>query len=88
MKIAEEKKLYVRISKATEVVWEGDALSVSSVNSDGPFDILGMHSNFITLVKDNPIKIVTLDNEEKIYKFKQTVIYVHDNKVKIFSNIT
>jgi F0F1-type ATP synthase epsilon subunit len=82
-----ENILFVRISKATNVVWEGKALSVSSKNSDGVFDILGMHSNFITLVRDDPIKIKTEDGEEKEYVFKQSVISVNENRVNIFSDI-
>lgn len=82
-----EEILQVRISKATNVVWEGKALSVSSKNSKGVFDILGMHSNFITLVRKDPIVIKTIDGEEKKYSFNQSVISVINNKVSIFSNI-
>lgn len=80
--------LHVRISEATKIVWEGDASSVSSENSDGKFDILGMHSNFITLIKEVPITVVRVDGSKKEYKFKQSVIFVSDNKVKIFADIT
>lgn len=82
-----EKILDVRINKATEVVWEGKALSVSSRNTNGEFDILGMHSNFISLVRDDPIKVVQVDGTENIYKFKQSVVFVNNNSVKIFSDI-
>lgn len=83
----DEKILHVRISKAAEVVWEGDAFSVSSQNSNGEFDILGMHSNFITLIRNEPIKIVQTDGKENTYTFKQSVLSVNNNKVKIFSDI-
>ena len=79
--------LHVRISAATKVVWEGEAYSVTSENSDGRFDILGMHSNFITLIRDVPIKVVQVDGEEKEYIFKQSVILVTDNNIKIFADI-
>ncbi len=86
MKKKKENTLHVRVSKATKVVWEGDAVSVSSENKDGPFDILAMHSNFITLIRDTPIRIIGENGEEKKYTFKQSVIFVNDNKVKIFAN--
>lgn len=79
--------LHIRISKATNVVWEGEAVSVSSSNSDGKFDILGMHSNFITLIRNDPIIIKTIEGEEKKFEFNQSVISVNENHVKIFSNI-
>lgn len=86
--MANEKILHVRISKASEVVWEGEATSVSSKNSSGEFDILGMHSNFITLIRNDPIKVSKLDGTESIYTFKQSVLSVNNNNVKIFSDIS
>ncbi len=82
-----EQVLKVRISKANEVVWEGDALSVSSTNSSGKFDILALHSNFITLVRNDPIVVKEIDGTDKEYIFNQSVIFVTNNVVKIFSNI-
>jgi len=82
-----ENILHVRINKATKVVWEGEALSVSSRNAKGEFDILGMHSNFISLVRNDPIKIVQVDGTENTYVFKQSVLFVNNNTVKIFSDI-
>jgi len=82
-----EKVIHVSISKATNVVWEGEAYSVSSKNSNGTFDILGMHSNFITLIRNEPIIIRTITGEKKEYSFNQSVISVNNNKVSIFSEI-
>ena len=85
--IINENVLQVRISKATSIVWEGEAVSVSSKNSDGKFDILGMHSNFITLISNDPIVVRTPDGNEKKFQFNKSVLSVSNNKVKIFSNI-
>lgn len=85
--MGDENVLHVRISKATKVVWEGDAVSISSRNTNGDFDILGMHSNFITLIRNDPIKIVDVDGKEKTYVFEQSVLSVNNNNVKIFSDI-
>lgn len=79
--------LYVRISAASSIIWEGRAHSVSSENSDGRFDILGMHSNFITLIRDAPIIITQTDGEVKEFTFPQSVIQVIDNHVRIFADI-
>lgn len=79
--------LHVRISEATKIVWEGEAVSVSSENSDGKFDILGMHSNFITLIRGAPISVVDSNRNKKEYKFKQSVIFVSNNEVKVFADI-
>ncbi len=83
----DETRLFVRISKATQLVWEGMAAAVSSKNSQGPFDVLPMHTNFITLIQGHPIVVTGLDGSKQEYQFKQTVLYNKDNEVKIFADI-
>ena len=82
-----EHVLEVRISEATRVLWEGKAKSVSSKNSDGVFDILPMHSNFITLIRGEPINVVNNEGEKKEFTFKQAVIFVTDDVVRVFADI-
>jgi F0F1-type ATP synthase epsilon subunit len=80
--------LQVRMSKATEVLWEGLASSVSSENAQGTFDILPMHANFISLIRDKPIVVVTDKAERLEYLFPVSVMYVHENVVKIYTDMT
>ena len=82
-----DTSLHVRISHAKGVVWEGEARSVSSENSDGPFDILPMHANFITLIRSKPISIVDAEGKEKRFTYDNAVIHVQDNKVNIYTKI-
>lgn len=49
--------LKVKILSPTQTIFDGEALSVSSVNTDGTFDILPFHANFITLIKKSPITL-------------------------------
>lgn len=73
--------------KSTETVFfEGECDSVSSRNSDGPFDILPYHSNFISIVEKVPI-VVRQGREQKSFDFSTAVIYVHENKVHIYANL-
>ena len=63
--------LFVEIASPEKQIWEGNALSVSSVNSAGPFDILPMHANFITIVENQSININTGAKIEKfLFNFK------------------
>jgi len=66
-----------------EVFYEGEALSVSSKNQLGKFDILPKHTNFITLIFDE-LSIVTLKGEKITYRFKRGVLEVRKNKVNIY----
>lgn len=83
-KKSKESSLHVRVSSAMEEVWEGEALAVSSSNSSGPFDILPMHANFITLVSGETITIQLDRKNKREFKFTQAVIFVLNNTVKIF----
>lgn len=81
-----DQLLHVRVNTPEKLLWEGDAASVSSQNSDGPFDILPLHANFITIVEAADI-IVRTGTEEKKFTFPHSVIYAHANKVFVYANI-
>jgi len=81
-----EPTTHVRITQATDLLWEGDAFSVSSKNVDGPFDVLPLHANFVTLLTDVPITVHQFDGTKKTYTFKQSVMHVEDNVVKIYAD--
>jgi len=82
----EDLRLQVKISTPTEVIFEGEASSVSSVNSQGNFDILPLHSNFVTLVQDEPIR-VKIDSVEKQFSFKNAVIHTNNSSVRIYGDV-
>ncbi len=78
--------LRVRINSPEALIWEGDAIWVSSINSQGPFDILPFHTNFISIIENKPIR-VNSGGQVKEYTFERSVIYVHSNKVYIYTHI-
>ncbi len=59
------------------------ALSVSSENKLGKFDILPEHINFISLIF-NKVLIRTPEKEKIEYQFKKGVLIVRENIVRIF----
>ena len=79
--------LHVRIVSPKGTVFEGQAYSVSSQNSVGKFDILPGHTNFITLIKDQSIFIVTVTNQTINLKVPLSVIYTTHNLVSIYTDI-
>lgn len=80
--------LKLRIVSGTQPVWEGNVQSVTSKNSEGVFDILPMHANFITLVGEDPITVITTEGTKLSWNFKQSVIYVNNNEVKVYADFT
>ena len=79
-------QLHVRINSPEKIIWEADAAWVSSKNEQGPFDILPFHANFVTILENSLIRINT-GTEIKEFTFPHSVVYVHANKVYIYTNI-
>lgn len=78
--------LHVRINSPEKIIWEGEAEWVSSENSEGKFDILPMHANFLSVIRKKPI-VVRSSGKETPYTFETSVIYAHKNTVAIYTNI-
>ena len=66
--------------------FHGRANSISAENIIGPFDILPKHANLISLIQ-NQIVIRTLDGKEFKYQFRNGVLEVVENNVKVFLGI-
>ena len=66
--------------------FHGVANSISAENNLGPFDVLPKHANLISLIQ-NQIIVRTLDGKEFKYQFRNGVLEVIENKVKVFLGI-
>ncbi len=80
----EKKTLEVKVISPKKEIFDGKALSVSSKNSSGNFDILPYHANFITLVKNEPI-IIRVSPSRKIEIVPHlAILHCSENKVTIY----
>lgn len=79
--------LNIRIIAPKEELFSGEALSLSSINSAGKFDILPMHANFVTLVENTPIIIRKADKSDEKFEFPMAIIYAANNQVKIYTDV-
>lgn len=77
--------LHIRIISPQELILDTEALSVSSKNLEGNFDILPQHANFITMVEKTPITIRIINQKPLIYNFPMSIILATENKVSIFT---
>lgn len=82
------KLLQVKVMTPSKFLYYGQALSVSSKNSAGNFDILPEHANFITLVEDQTIKIKKVDKQDLIFNFHQAIILNTNNQVSVYAEPT
>lgn len=83
----EPQTIHVRISRATEIVWEGEASTVTASNAEGPFDILPLHAHFISILDSKPIVVIEDNGNRREFLFDTSVMHVKDDQVKIYTNI-
>jgi F-type H+-transporting ATPase subunit epsilon len=76
-------KLHVVIKTPTKLLFEGEALSITSENAVGTFDVLPSHSNFITLISKG-ISVMNLHNKIQNFPCNTGVIKCKDNAVSAY----
>lgn len=79
--------LHVRIISPQQLILETDAQSVSSKNSQGNFDVLAQHANFITVIENSPITVRIKGQKPQTFKFPIAIMHVQENKVDIYTYI-
>lgn len=89
LKIPKGPSLKVLLRNREEVLYEGPARSVSSLNVLGPFDVLPGHINFVSLLKDGVIvRPRGGGGEERHFEIDgPAVLLVSRNQVSIFLGI-
>lgn len=79
--------LFVIIKNREKSLYMGEAAAISSQNDRGPFDILPMHANLITLIKDK-IWLKKVGGEYLEFPVTgQSVLWCTANKVEVFLGI-
>jgi len=86
MTAAASDTLKVQILSAKGIIWEGTAESVSSVNSQGPFDLLPQHAHFVSLIEHTPITVVEA-GKERSFTFTSAVVRLYDDVVTVYADI-
>jgi F0F1-type ATP synthase epsilon subunit len=80
------KLLTVSVKGPKNELFTGTALSVTSINKKGKFDVLPYHTNFISLIRD--YVIIREQNKKEITLPLQTgVMRVFEDKVNILIGI-
>ncbi len=75
-------QLAAYIRDPERLLYKGIVDSVTATNSKGVFDILGVHENFITIIKDKVI--VRNKDEVKEFPVVQGILKVEENVVHVF----
>lgn len=78
-----EAKLHVFVMTGDSIVYDDKATSVSSRNERGRFDILPMHTNFISIIKEFVIIQISPEEKKEIV-IKNGIMRVYEDNVQIF----
>ncbi|MBI4079117.1 MAG: hypothetical protein HY429_02355 [Candidatus Levybacteria bacterium] len=80
------KVLIVNIKSPEEIFFQGEADAISSVNEAGNFDVLPLHTNFISLIQKTLV-IYQQGQKLKEMQIEAGIIKVTNNNVNIFLGI-
>ncbi|KKU06271.1 MAG: ATP synthase F1, epsilon subunit [Parcubacteria group bacterium GW2011_GWA2_45_30] len=78
--------LSVTVRDREGVLFQGETEAVSSFNAKGPFDVLPLHANFISLIR-NSVTLKIPSSSPKEIMLNSGVIKVKENKVEVYVGI-
>ena len=78
-------KIGVTIKNRDNILFDGPVTAITTYNDMGLFDVMPMHENFISLIK-NKIILHNLD-AKKEFKINQGIIKIKNNKVDIYLDV-
>lgn len=78
--------MHLRVLTRGELLYEGDVLSLSSLNEMGKFDVLKQHANFISMVKDYLV-IREPNGGAHELKIGQGILRVNQDRANVYLGI-
>jgi len=78
--------LNVMIRARDGIKYQGEALTVSSINPKGTFDILPSHANFICTI-EKKVSVQPPNGQRQEFNVENGVLHVTDNKVVVYLGI-
>jgi F0F1-type ATP synthase epsilon subunit len=78
-----KNELSIIIYGPEKVLYEDKIKAFTSVNDAGKFDVLPLHSNFISIIKDYLI-LHQQSGDDKEFKFRNGVLKVYANQISVF----
>lgn len=77
------RTISVTIKNKDGTIYEGEASALTSFNEKGIFNVLALHENFISVVKDF-IRIHKVNGSSQDIKITEGVLRVIENKVNVY----
>lgn len=83
---SDKEVMLVKVQAPFQIYFEGEAYSISAVNSVGPFDILPKHHNFLSILEPCTLSIQALDGEKTLH-ISRGLMHVKADKVVVFVDV-
>lgn len=74
----------VTLKSPESVVWQGDATTVTSQNSEGLFDLYPDHARFMTLLEGVDLLVRLPTGEEKKFAIEKAVLLFEDAHAHVY----
>lgn len=68
------------------ILYQGEALSLTTVNEEGPFDVLPQHSHFISIIQ-NKLELVQPDGKTLTVPVTKAILKVYNGEVRVYLGI-
>ncbi len=78
------EQILVTLTSPEALVWEGEAVSITSENSDGLFDLFPDHARFMTLLEGVDLNIRLKNDGEEVFYIEKAVLLFQDAAAKIY----
>jgi F0F1-type ATP synthase epsilon subunit len=79
--------MHVKVYAPFKTYFDGDAYSLSAVNSTGPFDILPHHKNFMSLLQSCTVTVRSPQKDDFNLKVNRGVMHVKSDQVTVFLDV-
>lgn len=83
-----DDKFHLKVQSREGVLYEGDVIALTSFNEKGKFDILALHTNFISLIQKK-LEIRDEENTDKAkeIRFNNALLRVKENNVEVYLGV-
>ena len=82
--MATPELVQITLTSPESVIWEGEALSLTSENSEGLFDLFPDHARFMTLLENTDVVIQLPDGADEVFPLEKAVLFFEDAVAKIY----
>jgi len=80
------ERLYLKVYTRKGIIFDEEVKSVTSYNDTGKFDVLQMHTQFISKIKQS-ISIDKVDGSNIVYPVGDAIMRVKGEQVEVFLGI-